>query len=99
MLSASMLAWLRSFEAAARHASFTRAASELCVTQGAVSQQVKRLEESLHRQLFIRGTRSLTLTPDGQRLQTVLGQAFREVDAVLTQLRRRTEVKNVVLSC
>ena len=38
---------LRSFEAAARHQSFTRAADELCVTQGAVSHQVKALEAEL----------------------------------------------------
>jgi Bacterial regulatory helix-turn-helix protein, lysR family len=43
---------LRSFDAAARHRSFTRAAEELCVTQGAVSHQVKALETELGLQLF-----------------------------------------------
>ena len=43
---------LRSFEAAARHQSFTRAAEELCVTQGAVSHQVKALEAELGLKLF-----------------------------------------------
>ena len=45
---------LRSFDAAARHQSFTRAAEELCVTQGAVSHQVKALEIQLGLQLFKR---------------------------------------------
>ena len=43
---------LRAFEAAARHMSFTRAAAELCVTQAAISQQVRQLEEWLGSALF-----------------------------------------------
>ena len=43
---------LKAFEAAARHESFTRAAEELCVKQGAVSNQVKALEETLGLKLF-----------------------------------------------
>ena len=50
---------LRSFEAAARHQSFTRAADELCVTQGAVSHQVKALEAELGLKLFNRETGEL----------------------------------------
>ena len=53
------------FEAAARHLSFTLAADELCVTQGAVSRQVRRLEDFLGCDLFIRKNRSLTLTQQG----------------------------------
>ncbi|HCB3268943.1 TPA: LysR family transcriptional regulator, partial [Citrobacter amalonaticus] len=45
---------LRAFEASARHLSFTRAALELCVTQAAVSQQVRILEDRLNRVLFKR---------------------------------------------
>ena len=56
-LSPSLLAWLRSFDAAARHGSFTKAAAELCITQGAVSQQVKQLEDWLRRPLFLRTPR------------------------------------------
>ena len=62
-LSASLLGWLRCFEAAARHCNFTQAAAELCVTQGAVSQQVKQLEQWLDRPLFLRTPRALVLTP------------------------------------
>ena len=54
---------LPSFEAAARHLSFSKAADELHVTHGAVSRAVRHLEERLGIQLFMRATRSVTLTP------------------------------------
>ena len=60
------LNWLRSFEAAARHLSFTRAAEELNVTQAAVSQQVKALESRLGIPLFRRVHNRLFLTYAGQ---------------------------------
>jgi LysR family glycine cleavage system transcriptional activator len=56
---------LPSFEAAARHLSFSKAAEELHVTHGAVSRSVRYLEERLGVQLFVRATRSVTLTPIG----------------------------------
>ena len=58
---------IRAFEAAARHLSFTKAADELAVTQGAVSHQVKTLEAWLGVQLFQRETRAIYLTREGQR--------------------------------
>jgi LysR family glycine cleavage system transcriptional activator len=67
---------LRSFEAAARHLSFTRAADELCVTSGAVSQQVKSLEEVLGITLFRRLPRSLVLTPEGESYLPAVQSAF-----------------------
>src|SRR5256885_6359604 len=57
---------LRSFDAAARHQSFTRAAEELCVTQGAVSHQVKALEVELGLQLFKRERNGLIITDAGR---------------------------------
>lgn len=60
---------LVAFEAAARHLSFTRAAEELHVTQGAVSRQVRLLEEYLGTALFHRFHRLIRLTPEGRRLQ------------------------------
>src|SRR5437879_2715143 len=57
---------LRAFEAAARHLSFTQAASELNVTQTAISHQIKRLEEELGVRLFIRQNRSLALTQQAE---------------------------------
>jgi len=67
---------LRAFEASARHLSFTRAAIELCVTQAAVSHQVKALETRLGVQLFRRLPRGLVLTDEGVALQPVLAESF-----------------------
>lgn len=98
-LSSSLLAWLRCFEAAARHRSFTRAAGELCVTQGAVSQQVKQLEQWLGRPLFVRTPRALVPTPEGERLRVVLHDSFAAIEGALGQLRRRGDAGPVSLSC
>lgn len=67
---------LRAFEAFARHGSMTRAASELCVTHGAVSRQVRGLEEELGISLFQGPRTRLSLTPDGARLGRALTDAF-----------------------
>ena len=63
---------LRAFEASARHLSFTRAAIELCVTQAAVSHQVKLLESRLNVTLFKRLPRGLMITAEGEALLPVL---------------------------
>ncbi len=60
------LNWLRSFEATARHLSFTRASQELGLTQTAVSQHIKALEQQLGQLLFVRRPRSLQMTDIGQ---------------------------------
>ncbi len=70
---------LRAFEAAARHLSFRLAANELCVTPGAVSQQVKSLEESLGVKLFDRLPRGLILKPDGEAYLSSISTAFRTI--------------------
>jgi LysR family glycine cleavage system transcriptional activator len=67
---------LRSFEAAARHLSFTHAADELGVTPGAVSQQVKSLETALGIALFRRLPRSLVLTSEGEAYLPAIKSAF-----------------------
>jgi LysR family glycine cleavage system transcriptional activator len=67
---------LRSFEAAARHESFTRAADELCVTQGAVSQQVKSLEEQLGIKLFNRERQRLVITEAGRDYLAIIRDAL-----------------------
>ncbi len=56
---------VRAFEASARHLSFKKAAQELCLTQSAISHQIKTLEEYLGVQLFYRKGRGTILTPDG----------------------------------
>lgn len=99
VLSSSLLGWLRCFEAAARHSNFTLAARELCITQGAVSQQVKQLEQWLQRPLFLRTPRALVVTPDGERLRFVLRESFQAIEGTLTQLRRQDHAGPIALSC
>jgi LysR family transcriptional regulator of beta-lactamase len=74
---------LRAFEAAARHLSFTRAAEELCVTQAAVSHQVKALEDHLGTALFRRTTRGLVLTDEGTALAPTVEDAFSRIEQAL----------------
>jgi LysR family transcriptional regulator of beta-lactamase len=76
---------LRAFESSARHLSFTRAAAELNVTQAAVSQQIRSLEERLGTALFKRLPRGLAMTDEGLALRPVLSDAFDRIEAVLKQ--------------
>ncbi|WP_271274283.1 LysR substrate-binding domain-containing protein [Aliamphritea hakodatensis] len=64
------------FESAARHLSFTRAADELNVTQGAISRQIRHLEDYLGRKLFIRDKRSLSLTSTGMEYYDSIQQSL-----------------------
>jgi len=75
---------LRAFEAAARHMSFKRAADELCVTPGAVSQHVKALETALGVKLFRRSARAIALTTEGRKYLPSIRTAF-EVIAKATE--------------
>ncbi len=77
---------LLAFETAARLGSFTRAAEELCVTQAAISQQVRHLEESLALKLFNRHPRHLSLTRNGERLLPELTDAFNIMSDALSRL-------------
>jgi LysR family transcriptional regulator of beta-lactamase len=77
---------LRAFEASARHLSFTKAAIELCVTQAAVSHQVKGLEERLGRPLFRRLPRGLALTDEGLALLPTLADSFDRIATLLEQV-------------
>jgi LysR family transcriptional regulator of beta-lactamase len=76
---------LRAFESSARHLSFTRAAQELNVTQAAVSQQVRMLEDRLGCVLFKRLPRGLGITDEGRALLPVLSDAFNRIETVLKQ--------------
>ena len=77
---------LRAFESSARLMSFTRAAEELHVTQGAVSQQVKLLEEYLDTPLFFRQHRKLELTDAGKAYLPVLTQVFSSLQTSTNEL-------------
>lgn len=71
---------LRSFDAAARHQSFTRAAEELCVTQGAVTHSVKALETELGLQLFKRERNGLVITDAGRDYLAVVRDVFERLE-------------------
>ncbi len=77
---------LAAFEAAARHLSLTRAATELNVTPGAVSKQVKALEDQIGRPLFLRLHRALELTPEGHAVYHSLKDAFERVSNTIRQV-------------
>lgn len=79
---------LKAFEAAARHLSFTKAAAELNVTQGAVSHQVQALEEQLGLLLFKRMNRRLALTEAGKGYLPALGEAFDRIAEATRRLGR-----------
>jgi len=83
---------LRAFEAAARHASFAAAADELFVTPGAISHQIAGLEEFLGVKLFVRGTRSIALTPAAEACLPLLTQGFAKLrDGVALLVRDEPE--------
>ena len=77
---------LRAFEASARHLSFTRAAIELCVTQAAVSQQVKVLEKRLGVSLFQRLPRGLKITAEGEALLPTVTSSFDQMATTLDRI-------------
>ena len=80
---------LKAFEAAARHESFTRAAGELCVTQGAVSHQVKALEAELAVKLFNRERQRLIITDAGREYLAVVRDALDRIAIGTEQLLER----------
>jgi LysR family glycine cleavage system transcriptional activator len=80
---------LKAFEASARHESFTRAAAELSVTQGAVSQQVKALEEELGVRLFRREHQRLAITETGRDYLGVVRDAFDRLAAGTERMLQR----------
>jgi LysR family glycine cleavage system transcriptional activator len=82
---------LRAFEAAARHLSFTQAASELNVTQTAISHQIRRLEEELGIRLFIRKNRALALTTKARDYLPGVRAAFNDLRLATDQLLRKGE--------
>ncbi len=90
---------LAAFEAAARHRSVQRAAAELNVTAGAVSRQIKALEEELGVALFTRTSAGLALTIDAEALHAVLSQAFSRTAEVVQVIRSGNRARRVTLAC
>ncbi|QEX20215.1 LysR family transcriptional regulator [Hypericibacter adhaerens] len=79
---------LRSFEAAARNLSFTKAAEELCVTQAAVSHQMRLLSDFLHVSLFRRVPSGFELTDQGKELYEVTRRSLDSISAVAERLMK-----------
>lgn len=93
------LNWLRAFEAAARHLSFTNAALELHLTQAAISKQVKLLELQLRQQLFVRLPRSLALTKTGEAYLPKVRDAFERLDTGTQEVFGRKRGSVVTIRC
>lgn len=90
---------LRAFEATARLESVSRAARELHVTHGAISRQLRLLEQDLGRTLFERRGRGLVLTADGRRLFEASASAFDTLRTASARLRRAGADDALVLAC
>lgn len=93
------LSGLRAFEAAARHLSVTLAAGELSVTPGAVSLQIRDLEQSLGVRLFDRLPRRLALTVDGEGYFKAMRSAFRLMREATEELLARARPAMLSISC
>lgn len=92
------LSALHGFEASARHLSFTKAAEELYVTQGAISRQVRQLEDFLGIALFERYTRRIELTDAGEEFYTVVADALDQLSNVARRVKRRNETDILTVS-
>ena len=89
---------LKAFEAAARYESFTRAAEELFVTQGAVSHQVKALEEELGLKLFARERQRLVITEAGREYLSVIRDALDRIAVGTERLVQRRSAGALTIS-
>lgn len=95
-LSLPPLSAIRAFEAAARHGNFTSAASELGMTQAAVSYQIKVLEDRVGLPLFRRHARGVVLTPDGARLADRAGEAMEILRQAFAEARHASDETLVI---
>ncbi|NPT53349.1 LysR substrate-binding domain-containing protein [Paraburkholderia elongata] len=89
---------LRFFEETARHMSFNRAATALCVTQGAVSRQIKLLEESLGAKLFERDHKGIRLTQAGLQFLPCLSEAFDTIERGFRQINAAKGRRRLVVA-
>lgn len=92
------LAALRAFEAAARHENFSRAAEEIHVTHGAISHQVRALEEELGVTLFARHGKRIAITPEGENFAATLRKALTEIAAAADVLRADAKQKKLTVT-
>jgi putative choline sulfate-utilization transcription factor len=92
------LSLLQTFEVVARRSSFTLAADELCLTQSAVSRQIKALEHQLGRPLFRRLHRAIDLTTEGRRLFESVTRGLAEIEGCVTELRAAAEPPQITVA-
>jgi LysR family glycine cleavage system transcriptional activator len=92
------LSALRAFEAAARHMSFSRAATELHVTPAAISHQIHALEEDLGIRLFHRMNRSIELTASARILFPGLSEAFAGIQSSVRRLRAHNDTGTLTVT-
>ena len=92
------LAALRAFEAAARHDSFSRAAEEIHVTPGAISHQIRALEEELGLPLFTRNGKRIAITEAGQRFAASIRHALTEIATAAEMLQQQGHQQRLVVS-
>jgi DNA-binding transcriptional LysR family regulator len=93
------LDFLKGFEAAARHLSFTKAASELFVTQSAVSRQIHALEEQLGVGLFQRRPKDLVLTEAGETLYRATSEVLQHLRDAIDQLDATARPEALTVTC
>ena len=93
------LSALRAFEATARLGSVTAAADELSVTHGAVSRQLRSLDDHFGVPLFAKAGRGIVLTPHGERLQNGVGEAFTRLRDSCASLKHEVEEAPFTLAC
>jgi len=90
---------LAAFEACARHMSIKLASSELNVTPGAVSRQIRGLEDEAGTPLFLREKDGMRLTPEGEELYAVLARGFSQASEVFHLIRTGQSQSTVTLAC
>ncbi len=89
---------LRDFEVVSRLGSVSKAAEELCVSQGAVSQQIRNLEDYFDKKLFIRSANSFTLTEEGKAFATVVQQSLTQIAVAATDIGRESSPQILKIS-
>ena len=89
---------LRAFEATARRLSMTLAAEELHLTHGAVSRQIKALEDNLGVRLFRRLTRKLELTDEGASFFAIVTRSLSELAREAEDIRRKNDTARMIVS-
>lgn len=90
---------LRAFESAARLESFTLAATELHLTQSAISHQIKELEEYFSKPLFIRRNRKVELNSEGRRLLESLSRVFDVIEAACSEVTLAPNAQVLAVHC